>query len=378
LPFDAIFVPADLRDAVSDRAWLQALLDAEGAFARAEAAVGLIPVEAAEAIVAACDAGRFDPGRLAGDGVLSGNPAEPLVRALRAAVGDEAAQHVHHGATSQDIVDTAAMLVARRAVDLVRAEVDGVAAACAGLARRHRLTPIVGRTLLQQAVPTTFGLKAAGWLDGVLSARRRLAEVRFPAQLGGAAGTLGALGEHGLDVLRAYSGELELEEPVVPWHTLRAPVAELGFALALTAGAVAKIALDVVLLAQTEVGEVREPEGGVSSAMAHKRNPIRSIEALACARHVQAAAGLLTGSLAQEHERAAGAWHAEWKALSDSLAYTGGAAARVREALEGLEIVKERMRWNLQASAAADEAADPSAGALVDRVLDRYDQEGGA
>jgi len=350
--FTPIFVPAPLRDAVSGRAWLQAMLDAEAALARAEAAAGVIPAEAAEAIAACCDAGRFEVASFGERARRIGSPVEPLVRALAEAAGD-AGRFVHWGATTQDILDTAAMLIAREALDLILAELDAVAAACAALAETHRSTPIAGRTLMQQALPTTFGLKAAGWLVAVLEARSRLAAVRddrLAVQLGGGAGTLAALGEQGLAVLARFAVELDLAEPALPWHANRTRIAELGAALDLAAGALSKLALDVVLLSQTEVGEVSESGSGGSSTMPHKRNPTGSILAIACARRVHAEAGLLTGGLAQEHERAAGGWHAEWQPLSDALALTGGAAAAVRDVVEGLEIHPERMRANLDAT----------------------------
>jgi 3-carboxy-cis,cis-muconate cycloisomerase len=350
--FDAIFTPPHLLDELGDRAWLQAMLDAERALALAAAVEGVIPASAAEAIAAACRAELFESERIAGEGRGSGNPAEPLVRALRATVGGEAAGWVHYGATSQDIVDTAAMLVSRRALELVLADVASVTAACAALADAHRATPMVARTLLQHALPTTFGYKAATWLAGVLEGEALVtsARGRLAAQLGGAVGTLAALGEHGPAVATRYASELGLAEPALPWHTSRVRVAALGSALAMLAGALGKIALDVVLMAQTEVGELGEPAGegrGGSSTMAHKRNPIGSTLALACARRATAHAGLLTGSLAQEHERAAGAWHAEWDAIAGVLAAAGGAAASMAEVLDGLAVHPERMRANL-------------------------------
>ena len=350
--FAPIFVPAPLREAVSDRAWLQAMLDAEAALARAEARAGVIPAEAAEAIAACCVADRFDAAALGEAARRLGAPVEPLVRALAEAAGD-AGRYVHWGATSQDILDTAAMLVARGALDLILAEVDAVAAACAALAESHRSTPIAARTLMQQALPTTFGLKSAGWLVGLLEARARLAAVRdarLAVQLGGGGGTLAALGAQGPAVITLFAEELGLAEPTVPWHANRVRVAELGAALDLAAGALSKVALDVVLLSQTEVGEVAEAGAGGSSTMPQKRNPTGSVIAIACARRVHAQAGLLTGGLAQEHERAAGGWQAEWQPLSDALALTGGAGAAVREVLEGLEIRPERMRANLDAT----------------------------
>ena len=350
--FTPIFVPAPLREAVSDRAWLQAMLDAEAALARAEAGAGVVPAEAAEAIAACCDADRFEIASFAERARQIGSPVEPLVRALAEAAGD-AGRYVHWGATTQDILDTAAMLVARDALELILADLDAVAADCAALAETHRSTPIAGRTLMQQALPTTFGLKAAGWLVGVLEARNRLSVVRherLAVQLGGGAGTLAALGEQGLAVLARFAEELGLAEPALPWHANRGRVAELAAALDLSAGALSKLALDVVLLSQTEVGEVSESGAGGSSTMPHKHNPTGSILAIACARRVHAEAGLLTGGLAQEHERAAGGWHAEWQPLSDVLALTGGAAAAMHEVVEGIQIHPERMRANLEAT----------------------------
>lgn len=352
-PFSAIFVPNELREAVSDRAWLQGMLDAERALAKASAAVGLVPENAAARIGEACRAELYDPEELAREGRAVGNPAESLVRALREAVGGEASDWVHHGATSQDIVDTAAMLVSRRALALVLAELDRLGDGCAELARAHRSTPIAARTLLQQAVPTTFGLKAAGWLVALLEARRRLTAVRderLAAQLGGAAGTLAALGDDALEVVRLYARELDLAEPVLPWHANRQRVAELGAALNATAGAAAKVGRDIVLLAQTEVGELAEASGGRSSTMPQKRNPVRSTLAVTCARLAHAHADVLLGGLDHEHERGVGGWHAEWEALSGALAFTGGAVAAATGALTDLEVDVERMRANLESS----------------------------
>jgi 3-carboxy-cis,cis-muconate cycloisomerase len=354
--FGPLFVPDEIREVVGGRAWLQAMLDAEAALAVAEAQAGLIPAGEAQAIAECCDADRFDPEEIGREGRAAGNPVPALVKALTEAVPDDAARHVHKGATSQDIMDTAAMLVARRALDLILAEVDGVTSACARLADDHRETLIAGRTLLQQALPTTFGLKAAGWLVAVLEARRRLLTTResgLAAQLGGAAGTLASLGPTGIQVLQEFARELDLAEPVVPWHTARLQVAEFGSVLALVSGVMHKLALDVVLLAQTEVAEVAESsEGGRggSSTLPHKRNPVGSTLAAACARRVPPLAETLQAAMAQEHERAAGAWHAEWETLSDALALTGGAVAAMREVMEGLDIRPDWMRENLDAT----------------------------
>ena len=343
---------------------MQAMLDAEAALARAEARAGVIPAEAANAIAACCRADLFDATTIGEQGHAVANPAEPLVRALRERAG-EAARFVHHGATSQDIVDTAAMLVARRARSFVLDEADTVVALCAGLAETHRDTVMAARTLLQQAVPTTFGLKAAGWLVAVIEARRRLAEVELAVQLGGAAGTLGALGAKGVEVLGLFAEELELAEPTLPWHANRTRIVELATALELVAGACGKIALDVILLTQTEIAEISVPWGG-SSAMAHKQNPAGAVVAVAAARQARRQ----TFDLLHEHERAAGAWQAEWTALSDALAFAGGAAAAVRETLEGLEVNDERMRANLDAALTAElEDGLGSVDTLVDRAL---------
>jgi 3-carboxy-cis,cis-muconate cycloisomerase len=354
--FRPIFAPDRFREAVGGRAWLQAMLDAEGALAAAEARAGLIPREAAKTIASCCDATLFDPEEIGRGGRAAGNPVPPLVRALTAAVSEvseDAARYVHKGATSQDITDTAAMLVTKRALGLILAEVDGLSVACARLAETHRNTLMAGRTLLQQALPITFGLKAAGWLVSVLEARRRLLEVRssrLAAQLGGAAGTLASLGGFGISVLEEFARELDLAEPAAPWHTDRVRVAEVGGTLSLLAGVLGKISLDVILLSQTEVGEVAEPGGGGrggSSTLPHKRNPVLSVTAAASARRVQDLSRTLGAAMPQEHERATGAWHSEWEALSDALVLTGGAAAAVREVTEGLQVYPEKMRENL-------------------------------
>ena len=345
-------MPEAVQDAVSDDAWLRALLDVEAALAAAQGMSA-----AAEAIAAA----RVDAGDLGMAARDAGNPVVPLAARLR-----EVSEHAHSGATSQDILDSAAMLVAKRALVPVLAELDGVVARCAALAREHRGTVMAGRTLMQQAEPVTFGLKAAGWLAGVAGARGRLRELTLLAQLGGAAGTLAKIGDPA--IVDDFAARLGLTAPPLPWHSDRRPVAELGAALAIAAGAVEKVALDIVLLAQTEVGEVAEESGGGrggSSAMPHKQNPVGAIRARAAARAVRAAAGVLLEAMAGEHERAAGAWHSEWRALSDALANTGGAAWSLREALDGLTVDPARMRANL-----AVEGDLGAAETFIDRALE--------
>jgi 3-carboxy-cis,cis-muconate cycloisomerase len=327
--------------ATSGEAWLRALLDAEAALARAQTRLGTVPDGVAQAVAGA----RVDLGELAERARGAGNPVVPLVAELRRIAGD----HVHQGATSQDIMDTASMLVADRTRRIVLADLARVLDALAVLARRHRDTPMAGRTFGQQAVPTTFGLRAAGWLTAVARARVRLAAVPLPAQLGGAAGTLAAFG--GTRLLPVFAEETGLAEPVLPWHTLRAPVAELGAALALVAGALGKIAVDVVLLAQTEIGEVGEPAAqgrGVSSAMPHKRNPVLATMIRSAALRVPACAQVLFQSQSAGLERPAGEWHAEWQPLADCLRLTGGAAETAAELTGGLEVFPDRMRANLR------------------------------
>ncbi|MER6349477.1 3-carboxy-cis,cis-muconate cycloisomerase [Streptomyces sp. NPDC001595] len=339
--------------ATSDTAYLRALLDAEAALTRAQAALGLAPAEAATAVTEAAGAARPDVRATAERARGGGNPVIPLVAELTAAVGPEYGPYVHRGATSQDILDTAAMLVAARALDPVLADLERTQRALAAIAAAHRDTAMPGRTLTQHAVPTTFGLKAAGWRSLVLDARDRLRAVRdaLPAQLGGAAGTLAAFGAFGAAdapaLVDAYARELGLAAPVLPWHTLRTPVADLAGALAFTAGALGKIAVDVLTLARTEIAEVSEGSGGGSSAMPHKANPVRSTLIAAAARRAPQLAATLYGSLAAEDERPAGAWHAEWEPLRDLLRLVGGAARDAVELTEGLRVHPEVMRAHL-------------------------------
>jgi 3-carboxy-cis,cis-muconate cycloisomerase len=346
--------------ALTDRAFLQAMLEAERALATAASRAGIVPEEAAHAIAAACQADRFDPAGLGRRAGAAGNPVVPLVADLTeivtAEAGPAAARWVHHGATSQDIMDTACSLVAVRALGPILDDLEVAAEACAGLADRHRATVMAARTLGQQALPISFGLKAAGWLVALDEAAAGLARVRrerLAAQLGGAAGTLAAFGSQGVAVARNYAGELGLAEPVLAWHTNRTRVGELAAALGVAAGALSKLALDVTLLAQTELGEVTEAAGdgrGRSSTLPHKRNPITAVLVTAATRRVPGLVATLLGSMAQEQERATGAWHAEWEPQAELLRLVGGAAARTRELLQGLQVHPERMRANLEAT----------------------------
>jgi len=351
--FDPIFSTDEVLAATGPNAWLQAMLDVEAALAGVEAEMGLVPTDAAATIVGCCRAERFEPGDLGRAARHGGNPVIPLVEALRAAVPEPAAQWVHRGATSQDVLDSAAMLVTRRSIELIDRELDDLAAACAELAEGHRHTVMAGRTLLQQALPVTFGVKAAGWLVGIVEARTRLGDAvpRLAVQLGGAAGTLAAFGSDGPEVVRRLSARLGLAEPPMPWHTNRVRVAEVASALGMVVGAAAKVALDVGLLMQTEVAEAAEPRPGGSSTLPHKRNPVGAATVGAAARRVPALVAVVLGAMVQEHERALGGWQAEWQTMTELLRLAGGVAARVRETVAGLELDVARMGDNLAATA---------------------------
>jgi 3-carboxy-cis,cis-muconate cycloisomerase len=366
--FDGTFARGGAAAAVTDAAWFRALLDAEAALARAAARLGLVPTTAADAVTAAAaEPSRLDLASVVAKAADAGNPVPPLVRALQDAVGPEAARAVHVGATSQDILDTALMLLARDAIDAIDADLTTAAADAALLAAAHRDDAVMGRTLMQQALPTTFGLKAAGWLAGLDGARIRLAEVvaSLPVQYGGAAGTLAASEGSGVALRTAFAAELALADTAAPWHTVRLPVADLAGALGAAAGVVATVAVDIVLMAQTEVREVAEisDSRGGSSAMPHKNNPVAAISARACARRAPGLAATLFAAMEQEHERAAGAWHSEWPTLTDLLTAVGSAAAWLAESLAGLRADPARMAATVAA------ARDPElAGALADAL----------
>ena len=346
--FGGTFARGGAAAAVSDEAWFRALLEVEAGLARAAAGLGLVPTTAADAVTAACaEPGRLDLATVVARAADAGNPVPPLVRVLQDAVGERDAVAVHVGATSQDILDTAMLLLARNAVSAIDADLTAAAAAAATLAERHRDDVVMGRTLMQQAMPTTFGLKAAAWLSGLDGARLRLAEVlaSLPVQYGGAVGTLAGGGGSGLDLRAALAGELGLTSTPAPWHTVRLPIADLAGALATAAGVVATVAVDVVLMAQTEVAEVAEVSAsrGGSSAMPHKNNPVAAISARACARRAPGLVATLFAAMEQEHERAAGAWHSEWPTLTDLLVTVGSAASWLAESLASLHVDSARM-----------------------------------
>jgi len=365
--FDDVLARGEVAAAVADPAWLEAMLRVEAALAAVHAKHHVISDEAAAEIAGVARPELFDVATL-GSGA-AGNPVVPLVAQLRGLVRHPDAVHV--GATSQDILDTAAMLIAARALDRVLDDLSAALGTARELAAAHRDTPIIGRTLLQPAVPTTFGLKAAGWLVALAEARDRLALVRrqrLAVQLGGAAGTLAPLGAAGPAVVADLATYLGLAAPLLPWHTDRVRIADLAGALGTTCGVIAKVARDLTLLAQNEVGEVTDAAAGGSSAMAHKRNPVAAICAAGCAAAAPGLVADLLAAMAHEHERAAGAWHAEWRPLRELLVTTGSAASWLRAALERLEVHPDRMRANLAASGIESPGPD-ACGVLVDRVL---------
>jgi 3-carboxy-cis,cis-muconate cycloisomerase len=377
--FDGVFGTTAVVAATDDAAIIAALCEAETALARACARAGLIELAVALEIAAACNEVRsLDAHELARRSVAGGNPVIPLVAELRERVdkraGADAARAVHLGATSQDILDTALMLVTSRALGVIVADLSQCGTTTASLARAHRNTAMSGRTLLQQAVATTFGALAAEWGTGLDRAASRLVAVRraLPVQLGGAAGTLAPLHPRGLVVLAAFADETDLAEPVGVWHTDRTPVTELAAALGTAAAAVGKVATDIVLLSQSEVGELREAVPGGSSAMAHKQNSIAAVTARAAAAQAPGLVATLLAAGSPELQRGAGSWHAEWPALLSLLRYVGGAAARLRVGLGGLEIDAAAMTRNLARLDGTIDTADVGhAGDLVDRYLER-------
>jgi 3-carboxy-cis,cis-muconate cycloisomerase len=369
--FDGLFARGSVAGGgavADDTAWLRSMLAVEAGLARALERAGVAPAGAGAAVTGAARAGDFGPADLAELGratVLTGNPVPGLARVLTRRVADPAARSaVHQGATSQDIMDTAAMLLARDALDAAVADLTAAAGAAARLADAHRGTLMIGRTLLQQAVPTTFGVVAAGWLAGLDSAVEGLAfvrDTRLAVQYGGAAGTLASLGGDGDRVKALLAQELGLADPPLPWHTERLRIIDVGAVSARACAALSKIARDVTLLAQTEVGEVAEgsgdgggaagaPRRGGSSAMPNKSNPVAAVAVLGCAKQAPGLLATLLASAEQEYQRAAGAWHAEWQPYSHLLQLTVSAAAWGRDLLANLNVDKGRMAANLAAA----------------------------
>ncbi len=346
----------------ADESVLQAMLDFEVALARAEGRLGIVPQETAEAIQKAAKVKAFDIPSLAHDALRAGTPGIPLVNALTERVrtiDSAAARFVHWGATSQDIADTALTLLLKRAQPILTADLARLEDALRLLSEQHRHTVMLGRTLLQPAPPVTLGLKAAGWLGAIRRSRERLAAAFADAlvvQFGGASGTLAALGGDGLAVGRAIAEELGLGFPDAPWHAHRDRLATLVAACGVLTGCLGKLARDISLLMQGEVGEAAEPSGpgrGGSSTMPNKRNPIACSVTLAAAHRVPGLVASFLSAMVQEHERGVGGWQAEWPTVAAVIQATGVAAASMAEATEGLEVGEPRMRANIDATRGA-------------------------
>jgi len=375
---DPAFTTPEMLRVFSAEVRVQCMLHFEAALARALAAVGRMPPEVAETIVAACRVENMDVDAILRAGAPAGTPVIPLVAALRSLVDDHARGYVHAGATSQDVIDSGLMLQMDYGSELLLDDLRGLGRACAALAEAHRTTVAVARTLQQHALPMPFGLKAAQWLSAVTAQLERLQRIRadLVVQVGGAAGTLAAFGEDGLAVAEAVAGELHLGVADLPWHSDRDRVAAVVSAVGLAARAVGKIAGDIVSLMSTEVAEVAEAPAsgnGGSSAMPHKRNPVDAVAARAAARLALGSAGVVVGAFEHEHERAAGAWQAEWAAVPDTFCYAAGAICRTRAAVEGLRVDADRMLVNLAATKGLAQA-EALAGALATNMgRDRAD-----
>jgi 3-carboxy-cis,cis-muconate cycloisomerase len=340
----------------SARSQLQALLDVEVALAAAAADVGLIPASAVDDIRSAARSDRFDVEALEADAANAGNIVIPLVNRLTetvAAINPSSARYLHFGATSQDILDTALVVQLRASKEDLAAPLSRAVTALAAIARAHASTPMAGRTWLQQASPTTFGLKAAGWLDLIARSHERLAAAFdrcMVVQLGGASGTLAALGPSGGAVTEAFARRLSLGVPDLPWHTHRDRLAEIACAMGITCGALGKVGRDLVLLAQSELGEAAEaavPGRGASSSMPHKRNPVRAVAAFTASIRAPGLVATMLAAMPQEHERAAGGWQAEWKTMPELTTVTSDAAQAIAEAVSNLTVSPDRMRENL-------------------------------
>lgn len=341
----------------SDTGAVRGMLAVEAALARAESRCNVIPVSAATVISEVCtDVSVIDLDALAQAAVAAGNLAIPFVKQLTAAVAArdaEAARFVHWGATSQDIIDTALVLQLGEAMPHLQADLLALGNGCAALATSHRDTPMVGRTWLQHALPTTFGLKAAGWLDALRRDLRRVdaASVQVKVlQFGGAAGTLASLGQSAPAVARALANELKLDIPALPWHAHRDRLVEVATALGVLTGTLGKMARDISLLMQTEVAEVAEPTGpgrGGSSTMPHKRNPVGCAAVLTAAVRVPPLVATMLSGMVQEHERALGGWQAEWDTLPQIVTLAAGALRQMGQVVSGLQVDTARMRANL-------------------------------
>jgi 3-carboxy-cis,cis-muconate cycloisomerase len=354
--FSPLFSDPEIAVLFDDQAFVRAMLEVEGGLARVEAKLGIIPAAAGERISETCRNADLDPRKIGQAIRRDGVPVISLVKALREAAGEKAAPYVHWGATTQDIVDTATVLQIRSAIRVMDSRLAALVDRLADLADRHRTTLMAGRTHGQQALPITFGLKVAGWLAPLLRHRDRLASQRsglLQLQFGGAAGTLAALGGNGPAVMRGLARELDLTLPIMPWHSQRDGFGEFAGWLSMLTAAAAKMGQDIILLAQNEVGEVMESDGGDrggSSAMPQKRNPIVSELMIAAARTNASLLSAMHNAMIQEHERATHGWQMEWLALSQMIQLTGGALKNALFLAQNLKVNEAGMRQNLERS----------------------------
>lgn len=356
---DSMATTQSLAGLFSDQSVLQAMLDFEIALARAEARCGVISQSAAEVITNAAQAGSFNAAVLAEQTLRLGTPAIPFVKALTELVrakDSAAAGFVHWGATSQDVTDSALVLLMKQAQAVLRSDLDRLAQSLRRLSVEHERTVMLGRTLLQSAPPVTFGLKAAGWLGAIQRSRKRLEQCFRDAlvvEFGGASGTVAALGKRGIEVGQALAADLGLAYPESPWHAHRDRLAALVCACGVLTGALGKLARDISLLMQPEVGEVSEPAGdgrGGSSTLPHKHNPVGCAATLACANRVPGMVSAFLSAMVQEHERGLGNWQAESSTLASVVQSTGLAIAAMAEVTEGLIVDAARMRANIEAT----------------------------
>jgi len=351
--FRDIFTTPAMRAVFSDENRVQKYLDFEAALARAQAKLKIIPQEAYEEIVKHCDAKEYDMAKLKEATERIGYPVLPVVQQLVKLCKDGLGEWSHWGATTQDITDSATVLVMREALDIIEKEIDGIADALAALANKYRDTPMAGRSNLQQAVPITFGYKVATMLAGFERHKERLAQLKkrlLVVEFGGAAGTLSSLGQDGLKCQEELARELKLGQPVATWHTVRDTIAEVGCFLGLITGSCGKIAFDVKLLMQTEVEEVYEPfhEGrGSSSTMPQKRNPISSVYITAQVGIVKQLVAALLEAMVEDHERATGPWEIEWIVLPEIFMLAAGALAQTKFVVSGIQVNEKKMRENL-------------------------------
>jgi 3-carboxy-cis,cis-muconate cycloisomerase len=352
--FGDIFSTAAMRRIWSDENRTQKYLDIEAALARVQARLGIIPQAAADEIVRNCAIDKIDMAKLKAQTERIGYPVLGVVSQLNALCRDRLGEYCHWGATTQDITDTATVLQIREALDLIEADLKAISAALAELARKHRDTPMIGRSNLQQAVPITFGYKMAGLLSAIERHRERIGQLRprvLVGEFAGAAGTLASLETGALETQEGLMKELGLGQPVIAWHTIRDSIAEVGAFLGLVGGTLGKLSMDVKLMMQTEVGEVYEPFAhgrGSSSTMPQKRNPISSCYVHAAISVVRQHAAALMDAMVADHERSTGPWEIEWIVLPESFCLMAGALQQARSVVAGLEVDAMRMRANLE------------------------------